>query len=126
MGKQLVVVGSLSTTAEDRSISIAEALVDVDAAIIVDVSGSMAACDSQDGLSRWQVAGNELTGLQATMPGKLAVIAFASQAEFMPAGILPVMGRLGAGTDLAGALRFSKILDVPGVRFVVISDGVPG
>jgi hypothetical protein len=125
MGRQLVVAGSLSTQAERNSISIAEAFVDVDAAIIVDVSGSMEAQDSRDGQSRWQVAGHELVGLQNTMPGKLAVIAFADRAEFVPSGVLPMVGRLGGGTNLAGALRFAKALDVPGVRFVVISDGQP-
>lgn len=31
----------------------------------------------------------------------------------------------GNGTDLAGALRFAKMADVPDMRFVVISDGQP-
>ena len=123
--KSLVVTGSLSSIATQNHISIAETFVNVDACIIVDISGSMDARDSRDGQSRWQVAGHELVGLQQTMPGKLAVIAFADRAEFVPSGILPQVASLGGGTNLAGALRFAKALDVPGVRFVVISDGQP-
>ena len=32
---------------------------------------------------------------------------------------------LEGGTDLAGALGFAKVADVPDMRFVVISDGQP-
>ena len=32
---------------------------------------------------------------------------------------------LQGGTDLAGALGFAKVADVPDMRFVVISDGQP-
>lgn len=123
--KSLVVTGSLSNIASENHISIAETFIDVAACIIVDISGSMQIQDSRDGQSRWQVAGHELVGLQRTMPGKLAVIAFADRAEFVPSGILPEVNTLGGGTNLSGALKFAKTLDVPGVRFVVISDGRP-
>lgn len=125
MSKSLVVSGSLSAIAEHNQISIAETFVDVNACIIVDISGSMNAPDSRDGLTRWQIAGQELRKLQETMPGKLAVIAFADRAEFVPSGILPAIGKVGQGTALAGALKFAKTLDVSGVSFVVISDGQP-
>lgn len=125
MNKSLVISGSLSNIAERNRISIAEAFIDVDACIIVDVSSSMEAHDSRDGQSRWQVAGQELINLQRTMPGKLAVIAFSDRSEFVPSGILPEIGRLGNMTNLAGALKFAKVLDVEGIRFVIISDGLP-
>ena len=125
MNKFLVVSGSLSNVATQNKISIAETFVDVDACIICDISGSMNACDSRDGQSRWTVAGHELRGLQNSMPGKLAVIAFADRAEFVPSGILPKVDRLGGMTNLSGALKFAKTLDVPGVHFIVISDGQP-
>lgn len=125
MTKSLVVTGSLSAIAERNHIEIAETFVSVNCAIIVDISGSMSACDSRNGLSRWQVAGQELQSLQNSMPGRIAVIAFSDRSEFVPSGILPELGRLGQQTNLARALQFAKTLDVPGVRFVVISDGQP-
>ena len=125
MNQELVVVGSLSRIASQNHISIAEAFVDVDACIVVDISFSMNTHDSRDGLSRWKHAGQELVELQKTMPGKLAVIAFSDRVQFVPSGVLPAIGELGQGTALANALKFAKTLDVEGVRFVVISDGQP-
>jgi Mg-chelatase subunit ChlD len=122
---QSIVPGSLSAiTARDGG-SLAETFIGVDAIIIVDVSGSMLTNDSRGGKSRLEVAREELAQLQAHMPGKLAVIAFSDHAMFCPGGEPPDVGILGGGTDLAGALRFAKVADVPGIRFVVISDGCP-
>jgi Mg-chelatase subunit ChlD len=102
--------------------SIAESFVNADAVIIVDTSGSMNAPDSRGGLTRYTVACEELATLQRNMPGKLAVIAFSDTAMFCPGGQPHFFH---GGTNLAGALAFARIADVPGMRFYVISDGHP-
>lgn len=117
-----IVVGSLSAMAKASNQSLAETFLSCDALILVDVSGSMAAEDAREGKSRYSVALEELATLQATMPGKLAIVGFSDKAEFCPGGV-PVF--MGAGTDLAGALRFAQVADVGGMRFVVVSDGAP-
>lgn len=122
MAQNAIVVGSLSAVAKAGGHSLAESFISCDAIILVDVSGSMAADDAREGKSRYDVALEELAALQATMPGKLAIIGFSDKAEFCPGGV-PVFA--GAGTDLANALRFAQVADVGGMRFVVISDGAP-
>ena len=122
MAQNAIVVGSLSAVAKAGNLSLAETFLSCDALILVDVSGSMAADDARNGKSRYDVALEELAALQATMPGKLAIVGFSNKAEFCPGGV-PVF--MGAGTDLAGALRFAQVADVGGMRFVVISDGAP-
>jgi len=116
------VKGSLLDTAKKESVSLAEAFLGADLIVITDVSGSMAATDSRDGKSRYEVACEELAKLQASHPGKVALLAFSDTVQFCPTGV-PVY--IGSGTDLAEALRFAKVADVPGMRFVVISDGYP-
>lgn len=127
MNQNALVVGSLNQVSQQSQRPLAELFVDVQCAIIVDVSGSMAACDSRDNKSRWQVAGEELISLQSDMPGQIAVFAFSDDVRFVPSGILPELGVLGAGTGMAKALRYVKRmgLDVPGIRIVLISDGEP-
>ncbi len=118
-----IVPGSLSAVAQRNGASLAESFVSCDAIIIVDVSGSMAIEDSRGGKSRYDVALEELAQLQAHMPGKLGVLAFSDQTQFVPGGQPPFMG---GNTNLAGALQFAKVADVPGaMRFVIISDGEP-
>lgn len=122
MNKIIIVPGSLADSAAKDNVSLAETFLSADAVILCDVSGSMEARDSRDGKSRFDVLKEELAHLQATKPGKLAVIAFSSWPVFEPGGE-PVF--LGGGTDLAGALRFAKVADVSDVQFYVISDGRP-
>jgi hypothetical protein len=117
-----IVVGSLADVATRNGQDIAESFVNADAVIICDVSGSMMDRDSRGGKSRYDVALDELATLQRSMPGKLAVIAFSGETLFVPGGAPPM---LGGGTDVAGALKFAKMADVPGMRFFLISDGEP-
>ena len=117
-----IVPGSISAIAQTSGKSIAEIFLGADLIAVIDTSGSMGAHDSRDGLSRYDVACKELATLQSTMPGKVAVISFSDRAEFNPGGV-PTF--FGSGTDLARALTFSKVADVEGVRFVLISDGEP-
>jgi len=122
MGNQLVVTGSLSALARTTGHSLAETFTSCDVVIIVDTSGSMATRDSRAGASRYDVAMEELRALQTRLPGKLAVIAFSDRASFCPSGIATYMG---SGTALHDALKFSKIADVDGMQFILISDGQP-
>ena len=117
-----IVVGSIADIANKTGASIAESFMSCDAMVIIDVSGSMEMPDSRGGMSRYEVALEELAKLQAAMPGKVAVVAFSDGAQFVPGGV-PMM--LGGGTDLAGALRFAHVVDGTGMRFVVVSDGEP-
>ena len=117
-----IVPGSIAAVAQREGASIAEMFGDAEAIVIADTSGSMGSRDSRDGQSRYDVLKQELAKLQAEMPGKIAVCTFSDRAEWTPGGQPPY---LGEGTDLAGALRFAKIADINGRRFIVISDGQP-
>jgi Mg-chelatase subunit ChlD len=120
--KNTIVKGSLAQVSKDKNQSIAVSFLDADCIVIVDVSSSMEATDGPRGKSRYDAACDELTALQASLPGKIAVLAFSNDCVFCPSGT-PVM--MGGSTDLAEALRFCKIADVPDMRFIVISDGQP-
>jgi Mg-chelatase subunit ChlD len=117
-----IVKGSLGDVAQCSGASIAEAFVGADIVVIVDTSGSMQARDSRGGRSRYNVACDELRSLQEHNAGKIAVLSFSGYTVFCPNG-KPQF--LGGGTDMAGALKFAKIADVSGMRFVLISDGHP-
>lgn len=129
-----IVPGSLQAIATASGGSLAESFVTCDHCIIVDTSGSMGAVDSEpartinEGRKRGQMktryerACDELKTLQATLPGKIAVISFSSGVEFCPSG---VPTNLGSSTDLAGALAFARVADDCDMSFTVISDGQP-
>lgn len=116
-----IVAGSIAAVAHSNATSIAEAFLGAEIVALVDVSGSMRACDSRGGRSRYEVACDELAKLQQANPGAIAVVAFSDRPEFAPSGV-PIYQ--GLGTDLAAALRFVAIADGT-VRFIVISDGSP-
>ncbi len=118
-----IVPGSISAIAAQNHSSIAESFLSAEAIVIVDTSGSMGSKDSRGGRERYEVACEELITLQKNRPGKIAVISFSDDAMFCPAGV-PVY--LKSGTDLAKALRFVKVADLPGMQFILISDGQPG
>jgi Mg-chelatase subunit ChlD len=117
-----IVPGSIGALAKQTGKSIAESFVNADCIVVVDTSGSMGSHDSRGNQSRYDVAIEELAALQNSLPGKIAVVSFSNHPEFCPSGV-PI--NFGGGTDLAGALRFVKIADVEGIRFIVISDGMP-
>lgn len=117
-----IVRGSLSDVAKREGLSLAESFLSCDCVILVDCSASMGVHDSRGGKARFAVALEELAQIQATMPGKIAVIAFSDTTAFVPGGVPPF---LQGYTDLAGALKFAHVADVPGMRFVIISDGEP-
>jgi Mg-chelatase subunit ChlD len=117
-----IITGSLDAIAQQSGKSIAETFVNAEVIIIVDTSGSMNTADSRDGKTRYAVACEELTSLQNNLPGRLAIIAFSNDVQFCPSGIATY---LGGGTNLTKALQFVKIADVPGMKFILISDGRP-
>lgn len=117
-----IIPGSIGAIAQQSGKSIAETFISADAIVLVDVSGSMSSRDSRGGKSRYDVACEELADLQKSLPGKIAVIGFSNTTEFCPGG-KPYFQ--SGGTNLAGALEFIKIADIPGMKFVLISDGEP-
>jgi Mg-chelatase subunit ChlD len=117
-----IIPGSLGALARQNNTSIAETFLSCDVICIVDTSGSMAEQDSAGGRSRYDVACSELAQLQQNLPGKIGVISFSSTVQFCPNGV-PV--NLNGGTDLASALKFTKVADLAGMRFILISDGEP-
>ena len=122
MGNNAIVQGSLSAIAAQNNKSIAETFINADVIIIVDTSGSMGAHDSRGGKSRYDVACEELKNLQTSLPGKLALLSFSDDVIFCPSGI-PF--NYQGGTQLAKALKFARVADVTGIRFIVLSDGEP-
>lgn len=119
-----VAKGSLQDVARQSGLTLAEAFMSCDAVVIVDGSGSMMMIDVRPGepLTRHQAATAELARLQAELPGKVAVIAFSSSAEFCPSGFPRY---IGGGTDMAAALEFVKVADGCGIKIILISDGEP-
>lgn len=117
-----IVKGSLADVATSSGQSLAQTFVNAECVVLVDTSGSMSSRDSRGAESRYNVACEELAQLQGALPGKIAVLSFSSFTVFCPDG--KPQNQEG-GTDLAGALKFAKVADVPGMRFVVISDGEP-
>ena len=120
--KDPVIKGSLAEVSKATSQPLAVSFLNADCVVLVDVSSSMEAMDGPGGKSRYDTACNELAALQNDMPGKIAVIAFSQQTVFCPNGT-PL--NMGGGTDLAGALKFAKVADVPNMRLIVVSDGQP-
>ena len=117
-----IVPGSLGAMARAGRTSIAQSFMSAECIVIVDTSGSMDSMDSRGGRSRYEVACDELGFLQGQMPGKIAVLAFSDVVVFCPNGE-PM--HYSGGTNLVKALQFAKVADVPGMRFILISDGEP-
>lgn len=122
MNTNAIVPGSLSAISRASGKSLAETFTSCDVILIIDLSGSMCSEDSRGGRSRYEVACEELARVQNSMPGKSAVIGFSDDATFCPSGV-PVM--IGGGTNMGRALEFCKLADLPGMQFVLISDGRP-
>lgn len=123
MNKYEITKGSISDLMQKEDVSLAESFLSCDCVVLFDVSGSMTN-DDGTGKSRYDRGCDQLRQLQASLPGKIAVVQFADTVQFMPGGV-PVMDLCGYGTDLAAGLRFIRMADVPDMRFVVISDGAP-
>lgn len=117
--------GSIADIMQNSNVSLAESFLTCDCVVLFDVSASMERKDGHHTESRFERGMKELKEIQASMPGKFAIIQFADCVEFMPGGV-PVMGLSGSGTDLTAALRYAIVADeIPDMRFIVISDGDP-
>jgi hypothetical protein len=132
-----IIPGSLAAIAAQEGQSLAESFLSADAIVLVDVSGSMGARDvdgpplraswdegihATSGRTRYEAACDELTKLQATLPGKIAVVAFSTTPAFCWSG----RPRFECGgTDMAAALRFIQPADGCGMTLILISDGYP-
>jgi len=123
MNKYEIAKGSISDLMQNENMTLAESFLTCDCVVLFDVSGSMEMMDGTHE-SRYDRGVQQLKNLQASMPGKIAVVQFADSVQFMPGGV-PLMDISGYGTDLAAGLRFIRIADVPEMRFIVISDGAP-
>lgn len=122
MPGQDVVRGSQAQIAQRDGVSLAKVFMNADWIVIVDTSGSMEEEDSTGGLSRYQVACNELRRVQGNMPGVIAIFAFSNSVVYCPSGV-PDM--LGEGTDMLGAINFVSKVDGAVKGFLLISDGYP-
>lgn len=120
--RKSIVTGSMADIAARQNQSLAQTFVNAECVVIVDTSGSMATQDSRGGKSRYTIACEELAALQGAKPGRIAVLSFSNQTMFCPDG-KPF--NQDGGTNLTGALEFAKVADVPGIQFIVISDGEP-
>lgn len=124
------VKGSLQSQANKLQISVAQAFLNAEIIVLIDVSASMTAADSNRydstgypvGDTRFKKASNQLAKLQADNPGKVCVISFNDRQEFNPSGIASWPS---GSTDIAGALKFVRPVDDTGCQIVIISDGEP-
>lgn len=122
--KHSSVRGSLQSIANKQAITVAQAFVDAEIIVLLDVSASMTNRDGypHDMDSRFKKATNQLAKLQSENPGKVALICFDDRQTFEASGI----GRQPHGnTDVAGVLQFVKQVDGTGMKIVLISDGEP-
>lgn len=113
--------GSLASQAANTGHSIAETFIGADVVVLVDTSSSMTQSDGT-GKSRYGRACDELAKVQASLPGKIAVLSFGDMVLFCPSGVPTQPCGM---TDLTGALNFAKVADVEGMKFIIISDGEP-
>jgi len=117
-----IVAGSISDVVQTERKSLALAFMSVETVVIVDTSGSMGACDSRGGKSRYKVACEELSKLQGAQPGKILVISFSDEVKVCLNGVpYNFMG----GTIVGRALQYAKQYDLEGMNIVLISDGEP-
>lgn len=116
--------GSIADIMRKGNVSLAESFLSCDCIILFDVSGSMWEEDGT-GITRFDRGLKELKDLQASLPGKVAIVQFADHPDFMPGGV-PSMFVSGGSTDLTAALRYILVADsIPDMRFIIISDGEP-
>lgn len=119
-----VVPGSIQHTALQLRQSFAITWLRVDTVILFDRSDSMSQKDAPGGVTRFEMACSELAKLQASCPGRIAIVQFNDDVGLMPGGVPDAPA---SGTDLARALSYlrNNQMDMPGMRVIVISDGEP-
>lgn len=116
-----LVRGSLEDMAKQSRQPLAKTFMQCECLILIDVSGSMLYQDCGQ-RTRYEVACDQLVRLQRDNPGKIALVAWSSDAAFCPSG---VPSKPSGSTDLVKALTWIKPADGTGIRIIVISDGTP-
>lgn len=114
--RSLAVRGSIASAADAGNITIEEAFLKCDVVAMVDVSGSMA----ND--HKFRDACEALERIQDRYPGRVAVLQFSATVRFRPDGKLDFEGM---GTQMDDVLEFARAADVPGMTFILVSDGYP-
>lgn len=119
-----VIPGSLGAIAAQRGASLATSFMQADVIVLVDTSASMGERDvaGETPRTRYRAACDELKKLQASLPGRIAVVSFSSTVQFCPGG---VPTNLGGGTYMDTALAYVRPADGCGMQFFLISDGEP-
>lgn len=110
-----VAQGSVYDVAERQGRDLTDVLAFADTVILYDHSGSM-------GGWKEEKAREALIELQRTHDGDILLIAFDSVPKMCYDGQPP---SAGGSTALHLALDYAKELDIPGRRFILISDGAP-
>lgn len=118
--KTKIVNGSLSDMAQKTNQSLPAIMAEIEAVVIVDVSGSMSSrCKNS---TRYDIANEKLAELQEKYQGKIALIQFSDYAELVPSGYLSLIGH---GTDMYKALYAAKDYDDLDLKIILVSDGEP-
>jgi len=118
-----IVQGSIGSMMESQGKNLAQAMLDIKAVVIIDVSGSMANKDDGKEKTRFEIANDELATVQTNNPGHVAVIEFSDSARLIPYGAL---SQPDGTTNVAAALMLAKSMDgFEDIKFILVSDGEP-
>jgi hypothetical protein len=122
--------GSIKDVADRNNQSVADAMMEAEVIVIVDVSSSMGWNKDDDysweptgkDNTRWHHANVALENLQRKFDGKIIVMDFGDEANWRLDGNI---AKAYGGTNLTDALELAKDFDGVGMKFIVISDGEP-
>lgn len=117
--KQTSVQGSIYDLAFRSGEQVEALIADVEVVVMIDTSSSM---DSYEKPTRYEQAVEALTQIQAQYPGKVLVISFNNVAKYELSG---VPGHPVGSTNMTNALELASRFDGTGIRFILISDGMP-
>lgn len=121
MERQLQVAeGSLQDYSSKQGMSLEMAWLEVEAVILVDTSSSMYTTDVSE-QTRYDRAIEEMKKLQKSMPGKVAIIGFSSEATVATGGVPYFQA---GSTNMVKALQAVHGMDGL-AKIILISDGYP-
>jgi len=124
MNNLTIVTGSTADLAQKANISLAEAFMEVEVMVVLDVSYSMKADDAPGNKTREQYAQEQLTTLQQRYAGKVGLIAFADRAAYLPGGYVENVG-LGSSTAISAGLQEAMGSSQALIPIFLITDGEP-
>lgn len=120
--KKVPAKGSVTDVASDRKIPLSQVIMEAEAVILVDTSGSMSAYDGMP-KTRYERSVDALEYYQKQISGKILVLSFSEETIFCPNGYPAYQG---GSTNMVEALVYAKIADnVPDMNIILISDGEP-